>query len=677
MSKKNRKKMNKKTAIALGSAVVVLNSVTYVSAFQNDLWAKNFGSDLDDSFASVISTSDGGYLTAGYSEGITSFWSSVNGKTGSLVKYDSDGNVKWAKSIHDTFHNSLSDVVETKDGGFVAVGYASGPNRDPDWKVGSGPGSGNDDDALLVKYNSDGVFQWKSVVGGDDIDRYLSVTELNDGSIVAVGHSHAEISGGVFTGYEDQDNAIVVKYNSGGALLTAVSFGGTNKADSNVFNSVEKASNANGFIAIGNSNCAEKNSNWGNNGGNDAIIVKFDNDVSVEWAKNIGGTSNDMYYDVTEAGETFIAVGSSYDGSITLHENWGNNGGEDAIIVHHSKTDGSVIAAENIGSSSNDAFNSIQSINDGGFIVAGTSSGESIGLSDNWENSGGEDAVVAKFDSNNDLQWAINNGGLSDDRYLGILGAASNSFVAVGESFGASIGLKNNWSNNGDLDSIIVKFNDVENLTASVNYTPASPTTGSVTATLTTNNEIVTPDGWEKVNGTTFTREFHENVSEAMIITDVNGFTYNVQISISNIFIAPTGSISYSSTAPTKGPVTATLITNNDIITPDGWQKVDSKTFTKVYYENVDETLTFTDINGFTGSVDIFINNIIASDDNIFDIDKDSGGTDSDRVISNDAKSTSPDTSDSSNILVFWGILMLGLGSLTATIKKFCTQKAK
>jgi hypothetical protein len=81
----------------------------------NVLWAKRVGEDKNDSFASVIMTSDGGFLACGVTESYST------SKDGFLVKFDADGEVEWSRKYGDTFPESFNNVIET-DNYYYAVG---------------------------------------------------------------------------------------------------------------------------------------------------------------------------------------------------------------------------------------------------------------------------------------------------------------------------------------------------------------------------------------------------------------------------------------------------------------------------------------------------------------------------------------------------------------------------
>ena len=182
----------------------------------NKVWAKNFGGEDDDFFESVTADSSG-YVAAGASS-VYSFnsgdWIGIAEKGGydaTIVKFSKSGDVDWAKSfggIGDDYFNS----VITDGNGYVAAG-SSGPTSfgSGDWTGVAGKG---EEDAMMVKYDTDGSVVWKINIGGSSLDNFFSVTADSSG-YVAVGCSYIDSFGnGDWTGVAGNgaDDATIMKY---------------------------------------------------------------------------------------------------------------------------------------------------------------------------------------------------------------------------------------------------------------------------------------------------------------------------------------------------------------------------------------------------------------------------------------------------------------------------------
>ena len=60
--------------------------------------------------------------------------------------------------------------------------------------------------------------------------------------------------------------------------------------------------------------------------------------------------------------------------------------------------------------------------------------------------------------------------------------------------------------------------------------------------------------------------------------------------------VAPTGTLDLSNIRDTNQPVTVILTTNIEIVTPDGWTKLGTLKYSKIYYQNANESIKLVDI---------------------------------------------------------------------------------
>ena len=83
-------------------------------------WSQTYGDTGQESAGSVIQTSDGGYLIAGYT---TSY--GAGGQDAWIIKTDSSGIEQWSQTYGDTGQESANSVVQTSDGGYLIAGHTS------------------------------------------------------------------------------------------------------------------------------------------------------------------------------------------------------------------------------------------------------------------------------------------------------------------------------------------------------------------------------------------------------------------------------------------------------------------------------------------------------------------------------------------------------------------------
>ncbi len=195
---------------------------------------------------------------------------------------------------------------------------------------------------------------WAKNTGGEKPDEYHSVIETNDGYI-AVGVSYGTSN---LWGNNGDRDGVIVKYNLDGTIAWARNEGGS---ECDFYNSVVAAND--GYIVVGGS--YSTNAPWGNDGNFDAIIIKYNLDGTVAWAKNTGGSDEEIYESVAITGDGYIAVGYS----LSSDGPWGANNGElDAIITKYN-LDGTIAWAKSVGGSTWDWYKSVSATNDGYIAV--------------------------------------------------------------------------------------------------------------------------------------------------------------------------------------------------------------------------------------------------------------------------------------------------------------------
>jgi hypothetical protein len=128
---------------------------------------------------------------------------------------------------------------------------------------------------------------------------------------------------------------------------------------------------------------------------NDGIVVKFDEDFHVEWAKNYGIASNDTLFDCAVLKDgTIVTVGRAMH---YLPEGSGNNATMSAWLLMIDPYDPDNYKELFFGGSKGDYFESVTATSDGGFAVAGYSASTD---SKDWgeaKASSTTDGVVVKF----------------------------------------------------------------------------------------------------------------------------------------------------------------------------------------------------------------------------------------------------------------------------------------
>ncbi len=150
------------------------------------LWQKALGgSSLDQAFG-IRQTTDGGYIVAGASisdDGDVSHHIASNDCW--IVKLDASGNLSWEKSYGGTGSEFPSSIVQTSDGGYVFAGWSTSSNGDATVNHG-------ERDAWIVKLNSVGDLLWQHSYGGSLTETANEIRQTPDGNYIVCGYSFSD-----------------------------------------------------------------------------------------------------------------------------------------------------------------------------------------------------------------------------------------------------------------------------------------------------------------------------------------------------------------------------------------------------------------------------------------------------------------------------------------------------
>ncbi len=139
-----------------------------ISESGDTVWTQRYGGTSYDAFHGIKQTSDGNYITVGY----TSSYGS-GGKDIWLAKLTPAGDTLWTRTYGRNLHDCAYTVCETPDHGFIFTGYTDGPSG---WIKG---------DLWIVKTDSCGDTLWTRRYGGSGEDLGITVDTAAGGYIVS------------------------------------------------------------------------------------------------------------------------------------------------------------------------------------------------------------------------------------------------------------------------------------------------------------------------------------------------------------------------------------------------------------------------------------------------------------------------------------------------------------
>ena len=283
-------------------------------------WQKCLGGTESDRGNAIYQTADSGYVVIGEAssnDGDVAFHYGCNGCPEDfwIVKIDKNGNLEWQKTYGGTGYDFAQSIIQTANGGYIAVGVTTSIDGDV-------TGNHGGFDAWVIRLDSAGNLLWQKCYGGSAGDALYSVAEVSNGEFVIAGNTDSD-DGDVSNNHGVED-AWLLKINNLGTILWQKCFGGS--SGDNSF-SMEMTTDG-GFVMTG-----ETDSNdgdvTGNHGQGDFWIIKTDQNGNLEWQKCLGGSSPDIAYSVKQCSDNgFIIAGfsESNDGDVTGNHSGGSCG---------------------------------------------------------------------------------------------------------------------------------------------------------------------------------------------------------------------------------------------------------------------------------------------------------------------------------------------------------------
>ncbi len=346
-------------SIALEGYTLTNNSSSYdgmiikYSADGKVEWATSLGGSSSDYIYSVAETTNGDLVAGGYfnsssielGEYKLEKSDSTSYPDGMIIKYtpiDSDEKYKinWTTSVGGSNEDIITSLSQTSDGGILVGGTFKGSNIQIGEYELTNKGSVVYTDGMIIKYDMNGQIEWATSVGGNYEDAITSLKETSDGGILVGGSfkgNSIQIGEYEFKGSTSYSSGMIIKYNANKEVEWATAVGG-DKSDK--ITSV--AETADGGIVAG-GNFESSSIQLGDyilepKGSTDAMVVKYkkgNGKYTLEWAKAIGGTTNDEISSVVQLKDGTILAGGHYkSGKIeTDGKQLTNQGNYDAMML--------------------------------------------------------------------------------------------------------------------------------------------------------------------------------------------------------------------------------------------------------------------------------------------------------------------------------------------------------
>lgn len=183
------------------------------------IWEKSIGGSQNDRIKKVLATGDGGCVAIGSS--LSSDFDvpqNLGDDDVFIVKLAANGVIEWTKIIGGSAHETTSAILENPDGDLVIV--LSTLSTDGDFQ-----NAQMGQDLWLFELDSIGTVKWKKNYGGSDTDVINEISKTQDGGYLLSGYSFSN-DGNISSNYGDAD-ALIIKVDISGNFQWALTFGGS------------------------------------------------------------------------------------------------------------------------------------------------------------------------------------------------------------------------------------------------------------------------------------------------------------------------------------------------------------------------------------------------------------------------------------------------------------------
>lgn len=199
----------------------------------------------------------------------------------------------------------------------------------------------------------------------------------------------------------------------------------------------------------------------------DGIIIKYNANKQVEWAKSYGGSRSDWIYTIDKTSDggyvaagDFTSVQVDVDGRTFQNTNTTNDG----IVIKYS-ADGDVQWVSTIGGELAELIDEVIETSDKGILISLLSSSTSLNIDGTSQSGMQKGAMLVKYNASGELQWCrqLLMGQLPNDVYSLTENANGEYLVTIGLVQSTTTTLPNGQSiqTKGDEDGLLIKCNEL------------------------------------------------------------------------------------------------------------------------------------------------------------------------------------------------------------------------
>lgn len=284
------------------------------------IWAKRAGSRLEDEVTDLALDADNNLVVIG------TYWlegdfdnikltAGANPKAIFVAKYNSDGQVQWARSGNGAGLKGVEALIIDSMNNIFITGYF-----EKNFQIGDTSLSANGTtDLLLAKFSSDGQLRWAVHQGkmGDTRGTALSLATNGDAIVAGYFNGITQIADTLLTANTLDQDAFIARFDKNGIPLWAKKAGGV--FDSDVTGLVVDEADhiyLTGYF-VGTMRLSPALSIQSSNGNSDFFLLKYDINGTPLLARALGGLKLDQALDIAIQNNILLLSGF-YQGDLTL-----------------------------------------------------------------------------------------------------------------------------------------------------------------------------------------------------------------------------------------------------------------------------------------------------------------------------------------------------------------------
>lgn len=379
-------------------------------------WQKYMGGEALDEGEKLLVLSDGTLILGGTSRSTKYLVDKNHGESDILLlKYSTQGNIFWKTILGGTGEESLNEMIQTSDDGFLLVG--SSTSSDGDVQANKGY-----DDIWIVKLDGSGNIEWSQNVGGYNDEQALTVIELSNGDFLVGGEASSHNMSYQRPHHGGLDGWLA-RLAPNGSIRWEKQYGGNGNEQITCLQELDEDR-----LLIFGSTDSHDGDLTKNLGQKDAWVFQVDGQGELAWSRVYGGTANDIVHasqrdskgNIVLAGTTF-----SGDGDILKQQGLGD------AWIFKIRENGEFLWSKTYGGRRSEGFLDIQPTKDQGFILCGLTKSRT-GEGDIEYNSGYYEGWVLKTDMDGNRIWSRTIGYQGKDVLQSIKEVPKGGYLALG-----------------------------------------------------------------------------------------------------------------------------------------------------------------------------------------------------------------------------------------------------